>query len=63
MGVKVPEIGFVEVRTPRSLSFASMDEGDFKITFKGLARYIAAEYWPSLTEEQIEEMSEVMPDE
>ncbi|MCF6327568.1 MAG: DUF1367 family protein [Devosiaceae bacterium] len=63
MEVKVPEVGFVEVRTPRSLSFGSMDEGSFKQTFRGLARYIAENYWPELTEEQIAEMASSMPDE
>ena len=63
IGVKVPNIGFVEVRQPRSLSFASMDEGDCKETYRGLARYVAMEYWPDLSEARIAEMSEVMPDE
>jgi len=63
MGVKVPEIGFVEVRTPRSLSFASMDEGTFSETFRALSRYIAENYWHDLSEDQIIEMSEAMVDE
>jgi len=63
MGVKMPGVGFVEIRVPRSLSFADMDEGTFTTVFRGLARHVAAEYWPDMTEEQIAEMVEVMPDE
>lgn len=63
MGVKVPGVGFVEVRIPSSLSFASMDEGTFKTLFHGLAWHVAENYWPDLTAEQIEEMASCMPDE
>jgi len=63
MGVRMPGVGFVEVRIPRSLSFASMDEGAFKTLFRSLARYVAENYWPDLSEDQIAEMAEVMPDE
>lgn len=51
----------VNQRIPRSLSFASMDEGDFRETLQAMCRFIAAEYWPDLTPEQIEEMAEAMP--
>ena len=63
MGVKVPGIGFTTIRIPLSLSFASMDEGTFTEVFRGLARYVAAEYWEGMTVEQVQEMVEVMPDE
>ena len=63
MGVKMPGAGVVEVRIPRSLSFASMGEGEFREVFRGLARHVASEYWPGLTEDQIAEMAEVTPDE
>lgn len=52
----------VNQRIPRSLSFASMDEGDFRETLQAMCRFIAAEYWPDLTPEQIEEMAEAMPE-
>ena len=49
-------------RIPRSLSFASLDEGEFREVMRKISGYIAAEYWPSLTAEQIEEMAETMVD-
>jgi hypothetical protein len=44
---------------PRSLSFESMDDGEFHEIMTGFCRHIAAEYWPSLTPERIEEMAEI----
>lgn len=49
-------------RIPRSLSFASMDEGTFRETIRAISNYIASEYWPNLSPEQIEEMAAVMPE-
>lgn len=49
-------------RIPRSLSFASMDEGEFRETIRALSNYIAVEYWPDLTAQQIEELAEAMPE-
>jgi hypothetical protein len=47
---------------PRSFSFESMDQGEFYEAVKGICRYIADEYWPDMTPEQVQEMAEVMPD-
>lgn len=63
IGVKVPGVGYAQVRIPRSLSFASMEQGEFTETFRGLARHVAENYWKGLTEEQIELMAETMPGE
>ena len=52
----------VNQRIPRSLSFASMDEGEFREVMQAFCRFIAAEYWPSLTPAQIELMAETMPE-
>lgn len=52
----------VNQRIPRSLSFSSMDEGEFREVMRKMSSFIAAEYWPSLTAEQIEEMAETMVD-
>lgn len=49
-------------RIPRSLSFASMGEDEFKATIRRLSNYIAETYWPSLTAEQVEVMAETMPE-
>lgn len=53
----------VPVRIPRSLSFESMDEGEFSAMFKAFANYVSAKYWPELTAEQIIEMARAMPEE
>ncbi len=50
----------INQRIPRSLSFASMDDGEFRETFRAFSTYIAAEYWPELTAEQVESMAELM---
>jgi hypothetical protein len=49
-------------RVPRSLSFASMDEAQFKATIRQISNYIAETYWPSLTPEAIEDMASAMPE-
>lgn len=49
-------------RQARSLSFESMDEGEFRETIRAMSEYIAREYWPALTPEQIEAMAEAMPE-
>ena len=62
MGTKVPNVGMVEVRIPKSLSFDSMDEVRFKALMSALCQYIATEYWPECTPEQIEQMAGAMID-
>lgn len=52
----------VNQRIPRSLSFASMDEGEFRETVQAFCRFIASEYWPDMTAEQVEALAEVMPE-
>lgn len=58
--IYVPGLGKVEHRTPRSLSFESMDEGEFREVMRGFSRHVAATYWPELTPGEIEQMAEVM---
>lgn len=48
-------------RLPQSLSFASMDEGQFREVFRAMAEHIACKYWPDMTAEEIEVMTEAMP--
>lgn len=52
----------VNQRIPRSLSYASMDEGEFREVVQAFCRFIVAEYWPELTPEQVERMAEAMPE-
>ena len=63
MGVRMPGAGYVQVRIPQSLSFASMDQGEFEELFRGLCRHVAENYWPELDEEQIADMAQMMPGE
>ena len=49
-------------RIPRSLSYASMDEGQFREVMRTISNHIATEYWPDMTAEKIEEMAEMMPE-
>lgn len=60
--LRLPVIGQITYRVPRSLSYASMDQAEFEKTIRGMSEYIAREYWPDLTPEQIEEMAEAMPE-
>lgn len=60
MGAKVPGVGFVMIRIPRSLSFESMDQGEFEEVYRAMCRHIAETYWHGFTEEKIAEMAEVM---
>lgn len=52
----------IPVLVPRSLSFDSLDEIEFKSAVKTICRYMASHYWPSMTAEQIEEMAETTKD-
>lgn len=56
-GAQAPGLGVVMVRVPRSLSFASMDDGEFREVMTGLCRHVAKTYWPSCTPEQVEAMA------
>jgi len=58
IGIMVQGYGMVIQFIPRSLSFESMDEGEFKEAARGLCRTIAERYWSTLTAEQVEELAE-----
>ena len=55
---EIPGLGTLVSRTPRSLSFESMEQGQFFDLMKSLCRHIAETYWPHLTPEQVQEMAE-----
>lgn len=61
--LKIPGLGAVEQRIPQSLSFDSMDEGEFREIVRGFCRHIAEQYWPDLSPERVEEMAESFVDE
>lgn len=50
-------------RIPVSLSFESMEQGEFEEVFKGLCRHVAKNYWKGLDEDQISELAECMAEE
>lgn len=56
----VPEI---PVRVPRSLSYESMDQGEFEAVMRAIARHIARTYWPEMDEDDVLEMADVFPEE
>lgn len=57
MAVIFPGIGPCTYRIPRSLSFESMDEGEFSEVFEGFCRHVCKAYWPSMTPEAIEQLA------
>ena len=63
IGINVPGFGMVIQFIPRSLSFESLDEGEFKEAARGISRTIADRYWPNLAPEQIENMADAMVEE
>lgn len=60
MAIVVPGVGKCLHLIPRSLSFESLDEGEFKEVISGFCRHLAKQYWPTLTPEAIEDMAGVM---
>lgn len=58
VGIHVPGYGMLIQFIPRSLSFESMDEGEYRDAARGICRTIAERYWPTMTAEQVEEMAE-----
>lgn len=60
IGIMVANYGMVIQLIPRSLSFESLDEGEYQQAARGISRTIAERYWTDLEPEQIEEMAEAM---
>jgi len=51
----------VLVRVPHSLSYANMDDTEFKEVYGGMCRHVAMKYFPDLSQEQVAAMVEMMP--
>ena len=58
IGIMVPGYGMVVQVIPRSMSFDTMDEGEYNEAARAICRLIAQRYWPTLTPEQVEKMAE-----
>lgn len=54
----IPGVGVMVHRKPRSLSFESMDQGEFYLVARAMCRHIADRYWPDMNEDQVSEMAE-----
>lgn len=50
-------------RIPRSLSFESLDDGEFREVFGGICRQIGKTYWGGLSADEVQAMIELMPTE
>lgn len=58
VGSMLPEKALVTVRQPRSISYASMDEGEYRDCAQQICRFLSQKYWKECTPEQIERMAE-----
>ena len=63
LALTMPNVGVVMAKVPRSLSFESMDEGEYQDVARSMCRYVAERYWPDLSAEQIERMAECFVEE
>lgn len=63
IAIRLPGFGMAFHRTPQSLSFDSMDEGEFHKVAKSFCRHIALSYWPTMDPDSIEEMAQSFVDE
>lgn len=54
--------GIIAIFIPRSLSFESMDDGEFHEVYSQMCGYVARAYFPSLTQAQVARMVELMPE-
>jgi hypothetical protein len=57
IALNFPGVGPCTYRVPRSLSFESMDEGEFRLVFRDFSRHVVKTYWPTMTPEQVEQMA------
>lgn len=60
VGSLLPKSAIFMVKTPRSLSFESMDEGEYHEVARSICRYLSEKYWPTASPEAIEKMADAM---
>lgn len=58
VGIHFPGVGMCMYIIPRSFSFESMTEDEFREAVAGICRYISERYWPNKTPDQIESMAD-----
>lgn len=61
--IELPGIGTFLAKQPRSLSFESMDQGQFFEVMRRMCAHISQAYWPHLSPEQVADMARCMPEE
>lgn len=59
IALNFPGVGPCTYRVPRSLSFGSMDDGEFRQVIAAMCAHVARTYWPSLSPDRIEAMASV----
>lgn len=59
---EIPGLGEIKIRNPLSLSFESMEEGEFRQVISAMCAYVSKKYWPTMTPEQIELMASIYVD-
>jgi hypothetical protein len=52
-----PGVGPVEYRQAQSLSYESMEDGQFREVIAAMCRHVSRTYWPSCKPEEIERMA------
>lgn len=57
----IPDLGRVMRIVPESIAFDYMTDERFKEFWRGICQHLIATYWPTLTEEAIEQMTGLMP--
>lgn len=50
----------IPVLIPRSMSYDSMDQGEFFEAIRGICKYMAVRYWPGCSPQEIEDMAQAM---
>ncbi|WP_420106536.1 hypothetical protein [Herbaspirillum huttiense] len=59
---EIPGLGEIKIRQPLSLSFESLEEGEFRQVIGAMCAHVSAKYWPGMSPEQIELMASVYVD-
>ena len=59
---QIPGLGNLTRSEPRSLAFDEMDEGEFHLFWQGICAYLIKTYWPSLDEDAIASMVDLLPE-
>lgn len=59
IALNFPGVGPCTYRVPQSLSYESMDEGQFREVIGGMCAYISRRYWPEMDPGKIEAMADL----